>query len=73
MTSYTFDELTRRAQANAISSYYSDPAVLDLINRNRRQNERVAEGSEDVYLVYLTEDALSLLPWRFTEHGERVA
>lgn len=68
MNTYTFAELTRRAQENAISAYYSDPIVLELVNK--RQDELTAQGSEDVYLV---EDALDSLPWRFTEHGERVA
>lgn len=68
MITYSFHELTPRAQENAISAYYSDPAVMETVNT--RQDELNAQGSEDPYLV---EYALADLGWRFTEHGERVA
>lgn len=63
MTSYAFHELTRRAQENAVANYGEEQIVQEMVS------ELIESCDRDL----TPRNVFSLLGWRFTEHGERVA
>ncbi len=64
MTTYTFDQLDERGQANAINLYYADPDYTRFCDKMK---EELPEE------VMLEQDFFRAAGWRFTEHGERIA
>lgn len=61
MQSFTYDELTPRAQDMALERYHEEQIFQEFLAEYEEATE------EDL------RDYMASLPWRFTEHGERVA
>lgn len=64
MKSFTFNELDERGKLAAISRY---------INNRDIKRIRQAEHLAGIVLEDNTSPILARLPWRFNEHGERIA
>lgn len=64
MQTFTFNELDERGKQAAISRY---------INNRDIERIRQAEHLAGIALEDNTSPILGRLPWRFNEHGERIA
>lgn len=64
MQTFTFDELSERAQSNAVNLYYADADYQDFV---QEMHEKYPEE------IMMVSDWARERGVRFNEHGERIA